>query len=206
MILEMLTVGPFETNCYIVGDDNLKGMVIDPGDNAPGILARIKTLKLEIKGIVLTHGHMDHAGALAVVQKATGATVAVHPADLSQLKDGSFAAIFGLNYPAPPDSDVTLADGQEIKAGNIKLTVLHTPGHSQGGICLLGEGLVFTGDTLFNSGIGRTDLPGGNYTQLMHSIKTKLLTLDDTIKVYPGHGLPTTIGQERKNNPFLNAL
>jgi hydroxyacylglutathione hydrolase len=205
MKLEMLTVGPFETNCYIVGDDNLTGMVIDPGDDAPGILARIKAMKLNIKDIVLTHGHMDHAGALAVVQKATGAAVAAHPADLSQLKDGSFAAIFGLNYPAPPDSDLTLADGQEIKAGNIKFTVLHTPGHTQGGICLLGEGVVFTGDTLFNSGIGRTDLPGGNYQQLLHSIRTKLLNLDDRIKVYPGHGLPTTIGQERRTNPFLSA-
>jgi hydroxyacylglutathione hydrolase len=206
MILEMLTVGPFETNCYIVGDNNLQGMVIDPGDDAPGIMARIRARKLEIKEIILTHGHMDHAGALAAVQKATGATVAVHQADLSQLKDGSFAAIFGLNYPSPPDANVSLADGQEIKAGDIKFPVLHTPGHSQGGVCLLGEDVVFTGDTLFNSGIGRTDLPGGNYQQLLRSIKTKLLTLDDSIKVYPGHGLPTTIGQERKNNPFLNAL
>jgi hydroxyacylglutathione hydrolase len=206
MKLEMLTVGPFETNCYIVGDDNLTGMVIDPGDDAPLIIASIKASKLEIKDIILTHGHMDHAGALADVQKATGAKVAAHPADISQLKDGSFAAIFGLSYPTAPDTDIALADGQEIQAGNIKFTVLYTPGHTQGGICLLGDGLVLTGDTLFNSGIGRTDLPGGNYKQLMNSIKTKLLILDDKIKVYPGHGPPTTIGRERRANPFLSAL
>jgi len=204
VIVEKLVVGPFASNCYIVGSEsNKEGMIIDPGDEAKQILKRVKDLELDIKFIVLTHGHIDHTGALKEVREVTGAKVAIHTDDAKSLKVQSLSRIFGLSYPTPPPPDRLLKDGDSLDVGGMHFEVLHTPGHTPGGICLLGEGVVFSGDTLFNYGIGRTDLPGGSYSQLMNGIQNKLLVLPDNTVVYPGHGSDTTIGAERKGNTFL---
>ncbi len=204
MIVEKLVVGPFASNCYIVGSQsNKEGMIIDPGDEAKQILKRVKDLELDIKFIVLTHGHIDHTGALKEVREVTGAKVAIHADDAKSLKVQSLSRIFGLSYPTPPPPDRLLKDGDSLDVGGMHFEVLHTPGHTPGGICLLGEGVVFSGDTLFNYGVGRTDLPGGSSSQLMNSIQTKLMTLPDNTVIYPGHGSDTTIGAERKGNTFL---
>ncbi len=204
MILKQLVVGPFGSNCYIVGSEsNKEGMIIDPGDEAEVIFENVKDLGLEIKSIVLTHAHIDHIGALKEVKEATGAEVAIHADDAQALQEKSVSAMFGLSYPTPPPPDRLLQDGDSLDIGDLHFGVLHTPGHSPGGICLLGEEIVFSGDTLFNFGIGRYDLPGGDYSQLMNSIHTKLMVLPDNTAVYPGHGPDTTIGTERRGNPFL---
>ena len=206
MILKRLVVGPFASNCYIVGSEsNQEGMIIDPGDEAEAILKNVKDLGLDIKSIVLTHGHIDHIGAVKEVKEATGAEVAIHADDAQALQESSVSAMFGLSYPTPLPADRLLNDGDSIDIGDLHFLVVHTPGHSPGGICLVGEGMVFSGDTLFNYGIGRYDFPGGSYNQLMNSIHTKLMVLPDNTIVYPGHGPDTTIGTEHRGNPFLIA-
>ncbi len=205
MIVNRVVVGPFASNCYIVGaESNREGIIIDPGDNAKEILRIVNDSGLDIKLIVLTHGHIDHTGAVKEVKEATGAEVAIHTDDAKSLQEQSLARMFGLSYPPPPPPDRLLTDGDSIDIGDLHFSVLHTPGHSQGGICLLGGGVVFSGDTLFNYSIGRYDLPGGSYSQLMDSIHTKLMVLPDDTIVYPGHGPETTVGIERQNNPFLH--
>jgi len=204
VIINKLVVGPFTSNCYIVGSEsNKEGMIIDPGDETKKILNKVEELELDIKLIALTHGHIDHTGVLKKVKEATGAEVAIHTDDEELLRDQSMAIAFGLSYPVPPPPDRLLKHGNSIDIGNLHFGVLHTPGHTSGGICFLGYGVVFSGDTLFNYSIGRTDLPGGNYNQLMNSIQTKLMVLPDNTVVYPGHGPDTTIGAERQGNPFL---
>ena len=206
MILKNLVVGPLATNCYIIGSEsNEEGMIIDPGAEAEVILRNVKDLELEIKSIVLTHGHIDHIGALKEVKEATGAEVAIHTDDAQSFQENSVSTLLGLSYPTPLPADRLLKDGDSMGIGDLHFLVLHTPGHSPGGICLLGQGVMFSGDTLFNYGIGRADLPGGSYSQLMNSIHTKLMTLPDNTTVYPGHGPDTTIGAERSGNPFLQA-
>jgi len=204
VICKKLVVGPLATNCYIVGAESTnEGMIVDPADEAEKILANVKNLGLEVKLIVLTHGHLDHTGAVKEVKEATGAEVAIHTDDAESLQDQSLGLAFGLVYPAPPAPDRLLKGRDSIDFGDLHFTVIHTPGHTPGGICLPGHGVVFSGDTLFNYGIGRYDLPGGDYRQLMNSIQTKLMVLPDETIVYPGHGPDTTIGTERRSNPFL---
>ncbi len=209
MIIDRLAVGPFATNCYIVGsEESRQGIIIDPGDDAAAILGRVADLGLDIKMLVLTHGHIDHVGALKAVKEATGAEMAIHADDAKSLRGlrGVLQSIIvpGLFYPLPPPPERLLRDGDSLDVGGLHFEVLHTPGHTPGGICLLGEGVVFSGDTLFNYGIGRTDLPGGSYHRLVESIRSRLLTLPDDTVVYPGHGPETTIGAERAGNPFLS--
>ncbi len=206
MIIEKLEVGPFASNCYIIGDESTKeGMIIDPGAEANRILSKVKDLGLNIKYIVLTHAHIDHVGAVKEVKDATGAELAIHTDDEKYLQAGPSpeAAVFFSNMSPPPPPDILLKGGDSIDVGNLHFLVLHTPGHSLGCICLLYNGVVFSGDTLFNFGIGRTDFPGGSYNQLLNSIHTKLMILPDNTVVYPGHGPQTTIGMERRGNPFL---
>ncbi len=209
MIVKALVVGPFASNCFIVGSEGTQeGMVIDPGADAPNILDTIRELGLSITLIVATHNHIDHVGALRSVKDATGAKYAVHEADASEAKPAVFSRMTGLmlgsSLRAPPKPDRLLKDGDVIEIGDLKFKVLHTPGHTPGGISLLGDGIVFSGDTLFNFGIGRTDLPGGDFGKLMNSIKSKLMVLPDSTIVYPGHGPETTVGAEKRANPFLH--
>jgi len=204
MILETLALGDYQANCYIYASEkSKKGFIIDPGDEADVILHRVKGLSLSIEYIILTHGHPDHTGALKLVRETTRGQIVIHAADDAMLKDKLLHSLLGFRH-SDIMSDRLLADGETLKAGELGLRVLHTPGHTPGCICLLGEGLVFTGDTLFNMGIGRTDLPGGNLPHLMASIHDRLLSLPDETIIYPGHGPSSTIRDERQANPFLN--
>ncbi len=203
MILKKLVVGPFASNCYIVGSESdNEGMIIDPGASTEQILSSIKELGLNIRLIVLTHGHMDHIGGVKGVKETTGAELAIHSDDARFLRRLSLSTVYNLSFPPPPER--LLKDGDSIDIGGLHFTVLHTPGHSPGGICLLGHGVLFSGDTLFNYGIGRTDFPGSSHNQLMDSISTKFMALPDDTVVCPGHGSDTTIGTERRGNPFLS--
>ena len=211
MILEALEVGPYMSNCYIVGSEKTKdGMIVDPGAEAARILKTVQDHGLSIKIIVVTHMHADHIGALAKVKEATKAPFAVHEAESSKgYIDGATAmlnAMIGRSSIGIPAVDRRLKDGDKLEIGDLTFTVLHTPGHSPGGICLSGHDVVFSGDTLFNFSIGRTDFPGGDYDLIIHSIKSKLMVLPDQTRVYCGHGPATTIGYERKANPFVTGL
>ena len=205
MILRKMELGSFGTNCYIVGDEVTKeGMIIDPGDDGSDILKQVKVLGLTIKLIVLTHSHIDHIGALAEVKKATGAEIAIHETEAPFLLKQPWRMEFMPPSPPSPPAGRMLKEGDTITVGKLKFKVLHTPGHTIGGICLLGNGVVFSGDTLFNFSVGRADFPGSDYNQELNSIRNKLMTLPDDTKVYPGHGPASTIGTERRGNPFLN--
>jgi len=211
MIIKGLEVGPFFSNCYVVGSKKTKeGMIIDPGAEAGLILKTVNDFGLSIKIIVATHMHGDHIGALAQVKEATGAEFAVHEAEGSKKATQTFnqlmGALLGGSFRSPPEPDRLLREGDIIDVGELRFAVLHTPGHSPGGICLVGYGLAFVGDTLFNLSIGRTDFPGGDYDQLMESIHTKLMVLPDETRVLCGHMQETTIGFERQRNPFVLGL
>jgi len=207
MIIKMLTVGSFAANCYIVGSSEAKqGMLIDPGANADTIMRTVQQTGLSISMILITHAHMDHVGALREVQQKTNAQFAIHEAEKGFVFSAPMRMLTSLGVSpvkSPPRPDRLLRDGDLIDLGDLHFEVLYTPGHSSGGICLLGHGVVFSGDTLFKLGIGRTDLPGMSHERLMKSIREKLMVLPDETVVYPGHGPATTIGDERRGNPFL---
>jgi len=203
VILKRLVVGPFASNCYIVGYEATKeGMIIDPGAEADQIIKSVTELGLKIKLIILTHGHIDHIGGVAEVKGATRAELAMHHDDVKHLQNRDLPAMYGLSYPTPPPPDRLLNDGDSIDIGELHFEVIHTPGHSGGCISLFGNGVLFSGDTLFNYGIGRYDLPDSDYNQLVNSL-TRLMTLPDETIVFPGHGPDTTISAERQGNPFL---
>ena len=204
MILKKLELGMFASNCYVVGDESTKeGMIIDPGADASQILRAVEDLGLNIKVIALTHSHMDHVGALREVKEATGAEIAIYTDEAEFLQKQPLRGIFNpFSQPLPPP-DRLLKEGDTIDIGSLHFRVLHTPGHTPGGICLLEEGIVLSGDTLFNFGIGRADFPGASYDQEIDSIQSKLMTLPDNTVVCPGHGADITMGVERKVNPFL---
>ena len=202
MIIKRLELGMFASNCYVIGSESTKeGLVIDPGDEPNRILNSIKALGLDIKLILVTHGHIDHISAVNKVKEATGAEVAIHADDVGALKGGGW--FLGIPRPTVPPPERLLNDGDNIDVADLHFKVLHTPGHSPGGVCFLGDGVVFTGDTLFCQSIGRSDIGEGNHRQLINSIMTRLMTLPDKTIVYPGHGPETTIGEERRSNPFL---
>jgi hydroxyacylglutathione hydrolase len=205
MIFEALTVGYIATNCYIVGSDVTKrGMIIDPGAGAKTILEAVNSLKLKVEMIVITHSHFDHLGAVKALKEATGAKFAV--GGTTKSTPGAFTKIVAMmsgGSATVPDPDLILKDGDAIDIDDLHFEVLFTPGHSPDEISLYGHGILFSGDTLFNSGIGRTDFPGCSFEQLADSIKNKLYKLPDDTLVYPGHGPETTIGEEKRGNPFI---
>ena len=206
MNVETFIVGPIEVNCYIVTCKKTnKAAVIDPGDNAADILKVVRSRSLDIEYILLTHGHFDHLGGVARIKKATNATVLMNKDDQYMVETAAQQAeLFGLPVPGEFDVDRFVDESDIIEIGNLKASILTTPGHSKGSVCYLFDKCVFVGDTLFYGGVGRTDLEGGSFEQLVHSIKSKLFTLSDDVKVYCGHGPSTTIGREKKYNPFIN--
>lgn len=205
MIIEQLEVGPIMANCYVLGcEESKEGVIIDPGGDADRILKKIERHGLTIKFIVDTHGHFDHVGANRKLKDATGAPILIHSGDapmLSQLT--AAAASFGLTAENSPAPDRLLSEGDIITFGNYALRVIHTPGHSPGGIALYTDGHVFVGDTLFSGSIGRTDLPGGDYETLIKNVETKIFSLPEDTKVHCGHGPDTTVAREKRYNPFF---
>jgi hydroxyacylglutathione hydrolase len=203
LLVRKLTVGPYASNCYIVGAETThEGMIIDPGAGAREILNAVEKLGLKIKLIVLTHRHPDHVGAAGQAKKATGAPLAVH-AEFARYLPHSPDYLYESPFEGVPKPERILQDGDTIDIGELHFKVLHTPGHTPCGISIFGEGHVFTGDTLFNYGIGRYDLIDGDYNALIKGIRTKLLTLPPETIVHPGHGPDSTIATEKRANPFL---
>jgi glyoxylase-like metal-dependent hydrolase (beta-lactamase superfamily II) len=193
------------SNCFIFGCDQTKeAVVIDPGGDADRILLSLAESNLKVKYIVNTHGHFDHVSDNGKMKEATGAEILIHPLDAPMLGSlSSNAAIFGISVENSPPCDRTIEEGDTVSFGEITLEVLHTPGHTPGGISLFTEGIVFVGDTLFAGSIGRTDFPGGDFDTLVASIQQKLFKMDDDVRVFSGHGPETNIGQEKRFNPFV---
>jgi len=205
MKIKTLVVGPLAVNCYIVYEDGV-GAVIDPGADSDKISGAVSELDIKVTHIINTHGHFDHIGANRILKEKTGADILIHGSDAELLAHAELsAARFGLTADPSPEPDRLLKDGDRISSGNIEFKVIHTPGHSPGGICLLAKNFLITGDTLFAGSIGRTDLPGGSYDQLLASVRSGIFTLDPSIEIYPGHGPASTIGNEKAYNPFFAA-
>ena len=205
MIIKTITVSPFAANCYIVASEKTRrGVVIDPGDEIDRIIAEIEDAGVTVSKIINTHGHIDHTAGVKEMQEKLGIPFFIHEEDMDFLKIiEEQAQMFGMETLGVPEVEGFLNEGDTIEFDDIKLSVLHTPGHSPGGICFLGEKDILVGDTLFEGSIGRTDLPGGDYEQLIEAIDKKLMPLDEKMNVFSGHGPPTTIGVEKSTNPFL---
>ena len=207
MIHEILPVGPLQCNCSIIGDETSReAMVIDPGDDIADVLAIIQKHNLTVKQIVITHAHIDHVGGAMKVRAATGATILLNHNDYTLLKMLDLQADWvGMQSPGKVEIDHSLNEQDTVKAGSLIANVMHTPGHTEGSICLYfpAEKKLIAGDTLFAGSIGRTDLPGGSFENIMRSLHDKLLSLPDETAVVPGHGPLTSIGVERESNPFL---
>ncbi len=198
-----LVVGALSANCFIVRAGR-EAIVIDPGGNPEKIIPSILETGCDVQTIVLTHGHSDHIAALYEVQEATGAELVVHAADADFLEGrGPYSSQFGISYRTPRPPGRLLEDGDTVKLGACEFTIIHTPGHTPGSICLLGHGILFSGDTLLRRGIGTTLMPGSSRRQLIASIHARLLPLPDNTRVFPGHGRETTIGEERRLNRYL---
>ena len=194
-----------DANCYIIGcKEKRVAAVVDPGAEGKRILARLEELKLKCMYIILTHGHVDHIGALNEVRQVTGAEVLVHKHDAAMLTNPAHNLSLFMGSPIKcKQADRLLEDGDQVKVGKVNLEIFHTPGHTPGGICIKVGNSLITGDTLFAGSVGRSDFPGGNHNAMIKAIKTKLLPYSDETKVYPGHGPASTIGEEKKHNPYL---
>jgi len=207
MIHEILPVGPLQCNCSIIGDETThEAMVIDPGDEIEDILALVRKHNLQVKQIVITHAHIDHVGGAMKLRAATGAPILLNQNDYALLKMLDVqAAWIGVPVPGKVEIDRSITTGESISTGSHTAQVLHTPGHTEGSVCLYfpAEKKLIAGDTLFAGSIGRTDLPGGSMQKIMRSLHDTVLALPDETVVVPGHGEPTTIGEEREGNPFL---
>jgi len=207
MIHEILPVGPLQCNCSIIGDESTReAMVIDPGDDIEDVLAVIAEHQLKVKQIIITHAHIDHVGGAMKLRAATGAPILLNQNDYALLKMLDMqAAWVGMASPGKVDIDHSVKQADIIKAGSLTASVIETPGHTEGSICLYfpAENKLIAGDTLFAGSIGRTDLPGGSFDKIIRSLHEKLLALRDETVVIPGHGPVTTIGVERESNPFL---
>jgi hydroxyacylglutathione hydrolase len=207
MIHEILPVGPLQCNCSIVGDEvSREAMVIDPGDDIADILGLIQKHNLTVKQIVITHAHIDHVGGAMKLREATGAPILLNQNDHGLLKMLDVqAAWIGVETPGKVEVDQSIGDQNTVQAGSLLANVMHTPGHTEGSICLYfpAQKKLIAGDTLFAGSIGRTDLPGGSFDKIMRSLQEKVMALPDETVVVPGHGQLTTIGNEREMNPFL---
>jgi hydroxyacylglutathione hydrolase len=203
MIIKTVVVGPLQVNCHIIGDEKTgKAMVIDPGDEPDMIMHVVTKNSLSVEYIICTHGHFDHVGAVADIKKATGAKIVLHHGDLDIYSSAAeLAHYFGLELEPQPAPDMFVKEGDKIVVGDLNFDVYQSPGHSPGGIVLYGEGIVITGDTLFAGSIGRTDLPGGDERMIRKSLG-RLMSLPDTSSVLCGHGPSSTIGREKRENPF----
>ncbi|PYX22960.1 MAG: MBL fold metallo-hydrolase [Acidobacteria bacterium] len=209
MIHEILPVGPLQCNCSVIGDESTReGLVIDPGDNIEDVVSIVRKHNLQIKQIVITHAHIDHVGGAMQLRAATGAPILLNQNDYALLKMlDAQAAWIGVAPPGKVEIDHSVAQADSIKTGSLSADVIHTPGHTEGSICLYfpAEKKLIAGDTLFAGSIGRTDLPGGSFEKIIRSLHDKVLELPDDTVVIPGHGPLTTIGDERQSNPFLVA-
>jgi glyoxylase-like metal-dependent hydrolase (beta-lactamase superfamily II) len=204
--LKTIILGMVRTNCYIVSNTNTnQAIVIDPADNEAAIIGYLQDNSLELEAIMLTHGHFDHIMASSELARRTGATVYAHETESSLLKDPGLNASREIGSEISLTPDVLFRDGDEVLLAGFKIGVIHTPGHTAGSACYYfkDQGMLFSGDTLFNESVGRTDLPTGSSGSLIASIRNKLMVLNDDVKVYPGHGMSTTIGHERNFNYYI---
>ena len=209
MIHEIIPVGPLQCNCSVIGDESTReGLVIDPGDDIENVLTLVRKHNLQVKQIVVTHAHIDHVGGAMKLRAATGAPILLNQNDYALLKMlDAQAAWIGVAPPGKVEIDHSVAQADSIKTGSLSADVIHTPGHTEGSVCLYfpAEKKLIAGDTLFAGSIGRTDLPGGSFEKIIRSLHEKVLELPDDTVVIPGHGSLTTIGRERESNPFLVA-
>lgn len=207
MKVKSIIVGPIQSNCYIVYDEkSLDAIVIDPGEEAEKIMSEIDEDHLKVHYIVCTHGHFDHIGAVAGVKKKTGAKVVINKKDIEIYKHaGELAASWGFHMEEPSEPDLLVEDGDEIVVGSLQFKVFITPGHSPGGICLYGQGVLFTGDTIFAGSVGRTDLYGGDMEELKKSF-VRLISLPSDTEILPGHGGSSTIKEEKATNFFVHKV
>ncbi len=203
--IERFTLGPLETNCYLVWCGKSKeGIVIDAGDDPAPVLRAAQERGVRIVRIVSTHGHFDHIAGVAALRAATGAPFAIGEEDRELALDPGPDAAYVLGREVPPVApDAFLSDGEEIRVGAVSLRAIATPGHTPGGFCFHADGVLFTGDTLFAGSVGRTDLPGGNWEQLLHSIRTRILPLPEDTEILPGHGPFSRLSEERRSNPWM---